>query len=142
MSHGISSLIRSHNPPPLLSPEPSHDTLCSPFARICPKDGIFWWLMPLSFAVHLNLGRVPVDEVGLTAQCAKSFLWTSSSLDSNALLFLFQTYSGWQIARCFANASWQSIMVVYMSFELLWKATHASLFKMCAIFQCIQRQYF
>ena len=33
-------------------------------------------------------------------------------------------------------------MVAYMSFELLWKATLATLFKMCAIFQCIHRQYF
>ena len=48
-------------------------TLCSPFARICPKDGIFWWLMPLSSAVHLNLGRVPVDEVGLAAQSRQGF---------------------------------------------------------------------
>ena len=71
----------------------------------------------------------------------KGSLWTSSSLDSNALLFLFQTYSGWQIARCFANASWQFIIVAYMSFKLLWKGTHTTLFKMCAIFQ-IYRQYF
>ena len=37
----------------------------------------------------------------------KGFLWNSSSLNSTALLFLFPTCSGWLIARCFANASWQ-----------------------------------
>ena len=31
------------------------------------------WLVPLSFAVHLNLGRVPVDEVRLAAQSPQGF---------------------------------------------------------------------